>query len=132
TTISIRRADGTTATWCVLVADTPEERGRGLMSVDSLDGYDGMLFRFGEPTTAAFYMFQTEIPLSIAWFAADGAFVSATDMPPCPSTDAGGCPLFRASGPYTAALEVPHGDLERLGATAGSTLAVPGAPCPPP
>ena len=49
----------------------------------------------------------TPTPLSIAFFAADGSFVSATDMVPC--LDGPGVRLRRATppaAPYTEAIEV--------------------------
>ena len=63
---------------------TDAERARGLMDVDSLGGYDGMIFRFGTPTTAQFYMFHTRLPLIDRLLRLVTArYVSATDMPPC-------------------------------------------------
>jgi uncharacterized protein len=128
-TIRIVGADGSSREWCVLVADTPELRARGLMDVDGLGGYDGMVFRFEQPSDGSFYMFQTDIPLSIAFFEQSGAYVSSTDMPPCTSATASDCPLYSATGPYTEALEVLPGDLGRLGALPGSTLTVTDIDC---
>jgi uncharacterized membrane protein (UPF0127 family) len=121
---------GTVHQWCLLLAANDRDRARGLMDVDSLGGYDGMLFRFDDPVTAAFYMFRTSLPLSIAWYGADGAFVSSTDMAPCTAASSSDCPLYRAAGRYTNAIEVEQGNLGRLGAVAGSKLATAGA-CPP-
>ena len=39
------------------------------------------------------------MPLSIAFFAADGSFVSATDMEPCLTGPADACPRYAATGP---------------------------------
>jgi uncharacterized membrane protein (UPF0127 family) len=121
-------ANGVTREFCVLVADSEPKRERGLMDVDSLGGYDGMLFRFGSPTKAQFYMFQTRLPLSIAFFADGGAFVSSTDMPPCTANRPDDCPLYDAAAPYSDALEVPMGGLAALGVGAGSRIAT-GAAC---
>jgi uncharacterized membrane protein (UPF0127 family) len=121
-------ANGVTREFCVLVADSEPKRERGLMDVDSLGGYDGMLFRFGSPTTAQFYMFQTRLRLSIAFFAAGGAFVSSTDMPPCTASRPSDCPVYDATAPYVDALEVPMGGLAALGVGAGSRIAT-GAAC---
>jgi len=115
-------ANGVTREFCVLVADDEPKRERGLMDVDNLGGYDGMLFRFGSPTRAQFYMFQTRLPLSIAFFADGGRFVSSTDMPPCTAARPGDCPLYDAAAPYLDALEVPMGGLAALGIGAGSSI----------
>jgi uncharacterized membrane protein (UPF0127 family) len=126
--LRVTDATGVTREFCVLVADTEPKRERGLMDVDSLGGYDGMLFRFGSPTNAQFYMFQTRLALSIAFFGGGGTFVSSTDMPPCTASRPGDCPVYDAAGPYVDALEVPMGGLAALGAGAGSRIAT-GAAC---
>ena len=116
-------ASGVTREFCVLVADDEPKRERGLMDVDSLGGYDGMLFRFGSPSKAQFYMFQTRLPLSIAFFADGGKFVSSADMPPCTASRPGDCPLYDAAAPYVDALEAPTGGLAALGVGPGSSIA---------
>lgn len=123
-TFEITTPDGKRLDWCALLAATEAARERGLMDQVDLRGYDGMVFRFDEPTNAEFYMFHTRIPLSIAFFDELGAFVSATDMPPCPATAADQCPTFPAAKPYVHAIEVAKGDLPRLGIQPGSTLSL--------
>lgn len=131
-TVRIVAADGSVTVLCVWVADTAERRGRGLMEVDGMGGADGMLFRFGSPSEGAFYMLRTRIPLSIAYFAADGAFVGAQDMVPCPDDDDDPpCPRYPAPGPFTDAIEVPAGGLAALGIGPGSRLDRVGDPCRP-
>lgn len=110
---------------CALLADTPEQHARGLMYRTDLAGHDGMLFRFAGDTTGGFYMKNTPLPLSIAWFDAAGRFVSAADMEPCP--DRIECPTYYATAPYRFALEVKKGGLPDLGIGAGSQLQVGGA-----
>jgi uncharacterized protein len=123
--------DGEPIVLCVLVADTPDQRARGLMEVTDLGGYDGMLFRFETDSDGGFWMKNTVLPLSIAYLDADGAVVSTADMDPCPpGTDR--CPSYPADGPYRQALEVEQGGLAPLGLEAGSParLEVAG-PCQP-
>lgn len=110
--------DGEPIVICVLVADTPEERARGLMEVTDLGGYDGMLFRFEADSDGGFWMKDTLLPLSIAYLDADGAVVSTADMEPCP--DGTQCPSYASAGPYRMALEVPQGGLAPLGLEEGS------------
>jgi uncharacterized membrane protein (UPF0127 family) len=121
-------ADGAVHESCVLVADTAAKQQRGLMDVDGLGGYDGMTFRFKAPTTDAFYMYRTRLPLSVAFFGSDGAFLSAVDMAPCTAKDGNDCPLYRASAPYLNALEVVQGNLGAVGVGPGSQIAF-GGPC---
>ena len=110
---------------CALLADTAEQQERGLMERHDLSGYDAMLFRFAADSTVGFYMRNTPLPLSIAWFASDGRFVSSADMEPC--EDRADCPTFYANGPYRFALEVPRGGLGGLGIGPGAHLSVGGA-----
>jgi uncharacterized membrane protein (UPF0127 family) len=115
--------------WCALLAETGQARSQGLMDQDDTRGYDAMVFRYEEPTTTGYYMFHTRIPLSIAWFGADGDFVSSADMTPCSSEDPAMCPRYHATAPFLHAVEVPEGGLDRLGMRAGSTLSFGGAGC---
>ena len=110
---------------CALLAATEQQRARGLMQVEDLKGYPGMVFRFSQDSQAAFHMKNTPMPLSIAWFAADGTLVSTADMAPC--LDQGDCPVYSAAGPYRYALEVPQGQLAQLGVVPGAKLEIVGA-----
>ncbi len=128
--IEVTQPDGSVVEWCVLLADTPQNRARGLMEVDSLGGYDGMLFSFEGESFGSFYMLQTRIPLSIAFIAADGSFVSSTDMEPCPDDDDDPpCPRYAPEAPYLMALEVPQGGLDELGIGPGATVRSLDRPC---
>lgn len=126
--------DGEPIILCVLLAETPEQRSRGLMGVTDpqLGGYDGMLFVMEEDTTGGFWMKDTLLPLSLAYLDADGATVDVEDMEPCGDQDP--CPGYPPSGPYRSALEVPQGGLAELGLAPGAParLQVTGACRPPP
>ena len=74
--VEITKADGEVCEVCMWLADSADERGRGLMGVTSLGTPEGMAFVWEQPTAGAFLMFQTVTPLSIAWFGDDGALVS--------------------------------------------------------
>ena len=112
---------------CALLAATDAQKAQGLMRVTDLKGYPGMVFRYSVDSTGGYYMRNTPMPLSIAWFAADGTFVSSADMEPC--GDRTDCPIYSATGPYRYALEVPQGQLPALGVGPGAVLRVGGA-CP--
>jgi uncharacterized membrane protein (UPF0127 family) len=115
--------------WCALLAETGQARSQGLMDQDGLRGYDAMVFRYEEPTTTGYHMFHTRIPLSIAWFGAEGDFVSSASMTPCTSDDPDACPRYLATAPFLHAIEVPEGGLDRIGVDAGATLSFGGAGC---
>jgi hypothetical protein len=123
--------DGEVCAVCVWVAATPEQRSRGLMGVTDMGGADGMVFRFEVESTSPFWMRDTPMPLSIAFFDASGLFVSSTDMAPCLDTAPENCPRYPAGGPYTSAIEVPQGGLDALLIGPGSRLAMLDAPCDP-
>lgn len=99
------------------------------MDVDSLGSAKGMLFHFAAPTTVAFYMFRTKIPLTVAFVGADGRVLSVVDMDPCPETDPDKCPRFSSSEPYLDAVEVLRGRAAALGLAAGTTMTR-GTNCP--
>jgi uncharacterized membrane protein (UPF0127 family) len=118
--------------FCLLLAETSEQRQRGLMEVTDpgLGGYDGMLFRFDSEVEVGFWMMNTPMPLTVAYIGADGSLVSTADMEPCVGDDiAAGCPSYPPDGPYQWALEVPQGQLDRLGLVPGSTFTDTREPC---
>lgn len=114
-----------TAARCALLAQTDAQQGQGLMNRTDLGGYDGMLFKFASDTDGTFWMKDTPLPLSIAFFEASGRFVSTTDMTPC--IHQASCPTYSAARPYRWALEVPQGALPRLGIGPGTRLIAGGA-----
>jgi uncharacterized membrane protein (UPF0127 family) len=110
---------------CVLEAETVDQQEHGLMGRTSLGRYAGMVFVFPAPTTVQFYMKDTLIPLSLAWFDSRGAFIGSTEMPPCRTAV---CPTYSAPRAFNSALEVPAGQLRALGIGPGSVVAL-GASC---
>jgi uncharacterized membrane protein (UPF0127 family) len=96
------------------------------MNRRDVGGYDGMIFEFPHADRVGFYMKNTLIPLSIAWFDPSGRFVSATDMVPCPPGQE--CPLYYPAGAASTAIEVARGHLAGLGIGPGATISV-GGPC---
>ncbi len=115
---SVTAADGTVTGCCLLVAANDEQRQRGLMEVTDLGGYQGMVFVWDADTSGGFWMRNTPTPLSIAWFDADGEFVSSADMAPCSAT-APDCPVYPSGGSYRFAVEVFQGDLDESRGRAG-------------
>lgn len=55
----------------VLVAETEEEKERGLQDVVELEPNEGMLFIYDEPQELSFWMHETEIPLDIIFIDED-------------------------------------------------------------
>jgi hypothetical protein len=101
-------------------ADSPAERQRGLMGRTSLAADEGMLFLFEEgPTTSEFWMKDTLIPLSIAFWNVDGLIVGIRDMDPCTEDP---CPTYGSPEPYVGALEVNVGFFAEQGVTTGDRI----------
>lgn len=102
-------------------AETDEQRAFGLMHRESLDPDSGMVFLYFEEATCCFYMKNTLIPLSIAFFDENGIIVDILDMEPC---EADPCELYESDEPYRGALEVNQGTFERLGVEEGDRITV--------
>lgn len=103
----------------VEVADTPLRRARGLMFRKRLGEDEGMVFLFPAPTTDGFWMKNTLIPLSIAFFDQDGTILRVLDMEPCRADP---CPVYRPGVVYQGALEVNRGWFARRGLTPGARV----------
>jgi uncharacterized membrane protein (UPF0127 family) len=106
----------------VEVASKPEQRGYGLMNRETLAEDAGMVFLWFGPTSGAFYMKDTLIPLSIAFFDERGRILKILDMDPCKQEP---CRLYDPGVVYWGALEVNQGAFERWGVERGDTITVP-------
>jgi uncharacterized protein len=103
----------------VELADTHEERATGLMGRQDIGPHDGMAFAFGAPTDGSFWMKNTLIPLSIAFWDETGRIVAILDMEPCAAEP---CPTYAPGVPYVGALEVDQGTFDELGVEVGDRL----------
>jgi uncharacterized membrane protein (UPF0127 family) len=113
------RTDAGVRSFDVEVADTSAERRTGLMGRESLSPYDGMAFVWAGPVQSSFWMKDTLIPLSIAFWDQEGRIVSILDMEPCRVDP---CPTYGPDAPYVGAVEVRQGELERHGVGVGDTV----------
>jgi uncharacterized membrane protein (UPF0127 family) len=100
------------------VAETAEEQAFGLMFRRSLPGDAGMVFVFFEPFSGGFYMKNTFIPLSIAYFDDKGVILKILDMEPCEEDST----LYDPGVPYSGALEVNQGAFAELGVKEGDRI----------
>lgn len=107
----------------VEVADSPAERQQGLMGRTSLGADEGMVFLFDDvadgPVTSEFWMKDTLIPLSVAFWDEDGRIVGIQDMDPCAEDP---CPTYGSPKPYVGALEVNGGFFTEHGVTTGDRI----------
>ena len=105
----------------VEVAETDEQRRYGLMFRESLDADSGMVFIFFEPHTGGFWMKNTLIPLSVAFFDVDGEILAILDMEPCKKDP---CPSYFPGVEYMGALEVNRGAFDEWGVEEGDVVHV--------
>jgi uncharacterized membrane protein (UPF0127 family) len=103
------------------IADTDEERERGLMFRESLPEDRGMAFVFFEEHTGFFWMKDTLIPLSIAFFDQEGEILRILDMQPC---DTEPCELYYPGVSYVGALEVNQGMFDEWGVEEGDRITI--------
>jgi uncharacterized protein len=116
--VSIHTAEGD-VTLHVEVADTRAERERGLMGRRELADDAGMVFVFPTDSTSAFWMKDTLIALSIAFYDESGRIVRILDMEPCRRDP---CALYDPEASYRGALEVNRGAFDRWGVREGDVL----------
>ena len=120
----IEAADGPVSV-DVEVADEGFERRAGLMGRTNLPADAGMAFLFPEPTGGSFWMKDTLIPLSIAFWNESGAIVAILDMQPCPDDE---CPSYDPEVNFVGALEVNQGFFDEHGIDVGDRVRLVGVP----
>ena len=103
------------------ISDTDPLRLRGLMGRERLAEDAGMAFLWGEDTASAFHMRDTLIPLTVAFFKADGRIVRIMEMAPC---GADPCRVYDPGLPYRGALEVNAGALAQKGVRVGDRVRI--------
>lgn len=105
-------------TYKVLVADTTEERSRGLSGHTSLANDAGMLFIFDQPGKHCFWMKDMDFTIDILWFDSASKLIHTEKRASPASYPAEFCPPTDAK--YV--LEVNSGDSEKLGTRSGDEL----------
>jgi hypothetical protein len=98
------------------VAQTPEQRGIGLMHRPQMGTNEGMLFVFDTAAEQCFWMKNTALPLSIAFLDEQGGVVNIEDM--APRTLNGHC----SRRPVRFALEMNQGWFAKRGIKPGSRI----------
>ena len=97
-------------------------RQRGLMGRTQLPAGTGMVFRYAQDSDGGFWMKNTLIPLSIAYFDADGVVHTVRDMEPCRTQQ---CPSYPPDAPYRGTLEVNQGFFAEIGLKPGWRVELP-------
>jgi len=109
------------------VAETNSERRKGLMWRTSLAPSSGMLFSYPAERSpdSGFWMYNTRIPLDIAFLDQDGEIVNIRHMLPCASSRQQDCPTYPAGKFFWHAVEMNAGYLKERGIQAGDRLVWP-------
>jgi uncharacterized protein len=118
--LSTLRFDGGRTTLRVELADSADERSRGLMGRTELPADRGIVFLFDAPTESWFWMKDTQIPLSIAFWDRELRIVAILDMEPCEENEA--CPKYRPSTSYVGAVEANQGFFTEHGVEPGDQV----------
>ena len=105
----------------VEIADNDARREQGLMFRTRLARNAGMAFVWRSDVAGAFWMKNTRVPLSIAFYDARGRIVRILDMAPC---NADPCPLYDPKATYRGALEVNRGAFRRWKVRVGDRITV--------
>lgn len=106
-----------TRAFTVEIAGTSREQAQGLMFRTKLADNAGMIFPFGEPRVASFWMKNTVIPLDIIFVRANGTIESIAENTIPYSTEP-----VEAGEPVTAVLELRGGLTAELGIGPGDKV----------
>ena len=104
-----------------LIADDNSERAYGLMYRPRMRDDLGMAFLYPGDTQGGYWMKNTLIPLSIAFFDSQGKILRIMDMEPCTEDP---CPSYDPQVTYRGALEVNQGAFEEWGISEGDDIEV--------
>ena len=98
------------------IANTEQQRLKGLMYRDRLADDAGMIFSYPRPEVTAMWMKNTRIALSVAFIDAGGRILNIADMEPYSEQ------AHPSSGPAAYALEVNRGWFRKQGIKPGDVV----------
>ena len=119
-TALIRTADRTVNVR-VEVAETPAQLEQGLSGRRTLAPNSGMAFLWKSDVRGRFWMKNTSIPLSIAFWGKRGRILRILDMTPCRRDP---CKIYDPKIAFRGALEVNRGAFARWGVHAGAHVTI--------
>lgn len=112
-TITIKKADGSTAYVKAEIARKEEERNFGFMERKVIPDGTGMIFIFEQDQILSFWMKNTPHPLSIAYIDSKGKIRNIYDMTPYSLAN------ITSTSSVRYALEVPQGWFKKQGIKEG-------------
>lgn len=115
--LDILKATGDLVGFTVEVANSDQEKAKGLMFRTKLADNEGMLFPYGREQEITMWMRNTYIPLDMVFIRPDGTIhrIAARTQPF--SED-----IIASEGPVSAVLEIAGGAAERLGIKPGDKV----------
>lgn len=125
-TVLIRGAGTNQLSFDVEVADTPEERARGLMYRKSVPAGTGMLFIYEQSQPVSFWMRNTLVPLDMLFLDERGVIRHIhRNATPLDETPVPGAVVGDPSPNRLMVLEIAGGEADRFGLKEGQILAHP-------
>jgi uncharacterized membrane protein (UPF0127 family) len=118
---AVIRPSGPTVQVRVEIAETPARRGQGLSGRRALAPDSGMAFLWPSDVRGRFWMKDTSIPLSIAFWGKTGRIVGILDMAPCRRDP---CRIYDPKVAFRGALEVNRGAFERWRVRPGARVTI--------
>jgi uncharacterized protein len=119
-TAVIRTADRTVRV-SVEIAETPAQLEQGLSGRRTLARNSGMAFLWKNDVRERFWMKDTSIPLSIAFWGKNRRILRILDMAPCRSDP---CKIYDPKVAFRGALEVNRGAFTRWGVRRGELVTI--------
>ncbi|MSQ32472.1 MAG: DUF192 domain-containing protein [Dehalococcoidia bacterium] len=120
------RVDLNNVAFILKIADTNDERSKGLIGVASMPENEGMLFVFDVAAKGNFWMKDTLIPLDMIWLAQDGTVADIkADIPTELGKADADLTLIRPNAEGKYVIELNAGSAKRVGLTVGMKVRLP-------
>lgn len=101
------------------LAESGEQHRQGLMFIDEMDEFEGMLFRYGRTASISMWMKNTHIPLDMVFIRGDGVIAGIAERTKPMTTT-----RITSPEPVPFVLELNGGMTERWGIGRGNRLLV--------
>lgn len=118
---AVIRPEGAVVRLRVEIAETPAQRALGLSGRRTLAARSGMAFLWKSDVRTRFWMKDTSLPLSIAFWGRSGRILRILDMTPCRRDP---CKVYDARVPFRGALEVNRGAFRRWHVRPGARVTI--------
>lgn|GEM_PF-3565840 len=104
------------------VADSPEERTKGLMFRESMEERHGMIFLFDDEKLRYFWMKNTLIALDMIFIDKHWRIIKVqANVPPCSETETPTCRVYGSDAPAKYVIELNAGTAKKYGIRDGSS-----------